>query len=171
MIRSGVLALAPLFWAILAADPQPAKFPTFQEYPAGEAFSGKPAAPILKTANQRMFRTMIRQGAAKGPNFAGRFTVAEWGCGGGCASIAVIDARDGTVYDGPFQSLSWSLFKYEGQYAANANDFAQLEYRKDSRLLIARGCPEDENCASYFYEWAPPKFKLLRKVPATPLEP
>ena len=38
-----------------------------------------------------------------------------------------------------------------------------------SRLLIARGCPEEKNCASYFYEWTGAQFKLLRKIDATPL--
>jgi hypothetical protein len=44
-----------------------------------------------------------------------------------------------------------------------------LEFYTDSRLLIARGCPGGENCASYFYEWVAPKFKLIRKVDAVPI--
>ena len=36
-----------------------------------------------------------------------------------------------------------------------------LAYKLDSRLLIARGCPEEENCGSYFYEWTGTKFKLI----------
>jgi len=164
-----------LFVLILAlltgsrADSQSGKLPSFSDYPATETFSGKPAAPLFQTAGQRKFRTMIREGAAKGPNFAGRYTIADWGCGAGCVSIAVIDAKDGKVYDGPFQVLSWAMFTYEGKYKSNTPEFAPLDFDKGSRLLIARGCPEEETCASYFYEWVAPRFKLIRKVEATPI--
>ena len=161
--------LALLLLRLPATYSQSPKLPTFKDFATAEVFSGKAAAPVLRTANQRMFRTMIRQGAAKGPNFAGHYTIADWGCGAGCVSIAVADAKDGRVYDAPFQALSWSLVKYEDKIASNAPEFAPLEFHSDSRLLIARGCPEDEHCASYFYEWAPPKFKLVRKVDATPM--
>lgn len=146
---------------------QSAKAPNFEQFPSTETFSGKPAAPVFQTAGQRKFRTMIREGAAKGPNFAGRYTIADWGCGAGCVSIAVIDAKDGKVYDGPFSVLSWDMFTYEGKYKSNTPEFAPLEFQKGSRLLIARGCPEEEKCASYFYEWVAPKFKLIRKIEAT----
>ena len=141
-------------------------YPAFDQFRVTEVFSGKPAAPVLKTANQRRFRTMIREGAADGPNFAGHYTIAQWGCGAGCVSIAVVDAKDGAVYDGPFQVLSWDMYKYEGQYASNTPEFEPLVFRKDSRLLIARGCPGEANCASYFYEWTGSKFRMVRKVEA-----
>ncbi len=150
--------------AVLAQAP-----PSFEQFAVTETFSGKPAAPILKTRGQRMFRARIREAAAKGPNFAGHYTIAEWGCGAGCVSIALIDAKDGRVFAGPFESLSWSLVKYEGKYASNADDFVPLSFRRDSHLLVARGCPQDKDCASYFYEWTGSQFKLLRKIPATPL--
>lgn len=160
-----VIPLLLLFSAGYSQSPLPA----FKDYPAAGSFTGKPAAPVLRTANQRMYRTMIRQGAAKGPNFAGHYTIADWGCGAGCVSIAVIDAKDGQVFDGPFQVLSWAMYTYEGKIPANTPDFAPLEFSKDSRLLIARGCPEEDHCASYFYEWNAPRFKLIRKVDATPI--
>ena len=144
--------------------------PAFDQYRVTEpGFSGKPAPPVIKTAEDRRFRTRIREAAAGGPNFAGHFTVAEWGCGAGCVSLAIIDAATGSVYRGPFGILSWEMRKYEGKYAANDDKFQQLEYRIDSRLLVARGCPEEANCASYFWEWTGSMFKLVRKIPSTPL--
>ena len=125
--------------------------PTFDQYRVMEPkFSGKPMLPVIKTAEDRRFQTMIREAAADGPNFAGNFTVAEWGCGAGCVSVAIIDAATGSIYRGPFRVLSWEMRKYEGKYAANDDKFQQLEYRLDSRLLVGRGCPEEANCASYF---------------------
>ena len=145
------------------------KLPSFADYPATEHSPASRPPRCFRRAGQREFRTKIREGAAKGPNFAGRYTIADWGCGAGCVSIAVIDAKDGKVYDGPFQVLSWAMFTYEGKYQSNTPEFAPLDFRKGSRLLIARGCPEEEKCASYFYEWTAPKFKLIRKVEATPI--
>jgi hypothetical protein len=140
----------------------------FEQFPAGEIFKGAPARPVLKTAGQRQFRTVIREAAGKGANFAGHYTIAQWGCGAGCISIALIDAKKGTVYDGPFAVLGWGWpqFKYEGKYSANDEGFEPLSFRIDSRLLIVRGCPEDTDCGSYFYEWTGSSLKLIRKVPA-----
>jgi hypothetical protein len=87
--------LAILLVLVTGIHPQSPKLPSFKEFQAAEGFSGKPAAPVLRTPNQRLFRTMIRQGAATGPNFAGHYTIADWGCGAGCVSIAVADAKDG----------------------------------------------------------------------------
>ncbi len=144
--------------------------PSFADYKiTGAPFKGKPAPPVIKTAEDRMFRTRIREAAAAGPNFAGHYTIAEWGCGAGCVSIAIVDAVNGAVHRGPFRILGWEMQKYEGKYAADDDKFEPLAYRLDSRLLVARGCPEEKNCASYFWEWTGAEFKLLRTIPAVPL--
>jgi hypothetical protein len=39
----------------------------------------------------------------------------------------------------------------------------------NSRLLVVRGCPEDKNCATYFYEWTASAFKLVLKIDASPI--
>jgi hypothetical protein len=162
-------SLALLLFLLPLTYSQSSKLPSFKDFPANDTFSGKPAAPILTTANQRTFRTQIREAAAQGPNFAGHFTIADWGCGAGCVSFVVIDEKDGRVYDAPFKNLAPASVKYEGKISSDIPDFEPLDFHGDSRLLIARGCPEEAHCASYFYEWAAPTFKLLRKVDAVPL--
>lgn len=143
-------------------------FPRFEDYPTSKDFTGKPAAPKLVRPADRQFRTVIRDGAAKGPNFAGHYTIVSWGCGSGCVSMTIVDARDGTVFQAPFRVLEWGmpLMKYEGRYAANEEHFEPLSFGLGSRLLIVRGCPEEKNCASYFYEWQTPHFEMIRKVQA-----
>lgn len=107
---------------------------------------------------------MIREGAAKGPNFAGYFTIATWGCGSSCGSFAVIDAKTGRVFHAPFDILGFPLrMRFPD---TPDEDYEPISYHLDSRLLIVRGCPEDTNCGSYYYEWQPPQFKLFKKVPA-----
>ncbi len=144
--------------------------PKFEDYAVSEIFNGKAAPPILIRPQDKMFRTRIRQGAAKGSNFAGHYSIAEWGCGSECLSLAVINAKTGAVYAAPFPYVGWGYpdLRYEGRFSPFEDEFKPTDYNLNSRLLIIRGCPEDKNCASYFYEWTGQNFKLLRKVPAVP---
>ena len=80
-----------------------------------------PPAPVDLRSHPRAprFRTMLREGARKGPNFAGHFTITYWGCGHtDCATLAIIDARTGRVYFVPF------------------NIESDIHYRRSSRLLL-----------------------------------
>jgi hypothetical protein len=83
------------------------KLPTFEQFAEAETFTAKPAPPLLKTPAQRSFRTAIQEGAAKGPNFAGHYTIVTWGCGYGCVSAVVVDAKTGVVKSVPFRILGW----------------------------------------------------------------
>src|SRR5262245_22010135 len=76
----------------LAAEPAPAELrrPDFARYAVTERFRGTPAVPDLASAKDaRRFRTVLRDGARKGPNFAGSFTIVSWGCGTSCQSHAI----------------------------------------------------------------------------------
>lgn len=150
-------ALLLLALGLAAAD----QIPKFENYPAGEVYKGPAAKPVLATRFQRLYRTRIRQAAEEPANFAGHYKIAEWGCGAGCVQIAVIDVKSGAVSDGPF-----SLLSYDSQFTYEGDD--QLEYRVTSRLLIARGCPQEKNCGTYYYEWNGKAFQRIRYAPAKP---
>jgi hypothetical protein len=140
--------------------------PTFTDFPASEIFHGKPATPLLKTTGTRLFKTMIREAAKRGPDFAGRYSVAKWGCGSDCLSFVVVDTKTGEVYDEPFAFLT-ALPGYKD--FADSLDNA-LSYRLDSNLLILRGCPDDgDTCSTFFYDWTGARFKLIRKIAAVRL--
>jgi hypothetical protein len=83
----------------------------------------------------------------------------------------MVDSKDGEIYPPPFEILGWAIpiLKYEGKYVPTDEGFHPLAYRVESRLLIVRGCPEDKNCASYFYEWTGSRFKLIQKAIAASL--
>jgi len=132
----------------------------FEDYPAVSDFKGKPAAPVLATKTDRMFRTQIREAAKKGPNFAGHYTVAEWGCGSGCVALAVVDAITGRIIAAPSGTLALPL--PEG---ANGREYQGPVYKVNSRLFIADGCPGEVKCGTYYYEWKANRFKLLRYDP------
>ena len=74
-------------------------FYPFARYPAERTYKGKPVTPKLITPIQSRFRTVLRKGEGKGPNFAGHYTVVEWGCGSKYVSFAVVDAVNGKVFD------------------------------------------------------------------------
>ncbi|HEX7287491.1 MAG TPA: hypothetical protein VF532_14990 [Candidatus Angelobacter sp.] len=132
----------------------------FGDYAVKEVFAGKPARPQIVEKNHRTFRTVITEAAAKGPNFAGHYTVAEWGCGSGCMSVAVVDAATGKVFPAPFQILTMPLVTGE-----DAHEFKGAVYRLRSRLFIADGCQEDKSCSTSYYEWKDDKFEVLRVEP------
>ena len=50
--------------------------------------------PLKQAAN---FKTAINDAVAKGPNFAGKFAVAQWGCGSNCQSHAVVNVESGKI--------------------------------------------------------------------------
>ena len=154
----GLLALIPTL-ALQAA-------PDFQDYavPASQIFKGKSAAPRFKTAGQRNFRTMIREGATKGAVFAGHYAVAQWGCGSACVQVALIDVQTGEVFDGPLGALPDARISFELTGDADRDAKQGIEYRIDSRLWIARGCPNEANCGVYYYEWMGAGFKLLSRT-------
>ena len=152
--------LALLLRTTQAAAPP---LPKFEDFGTADVLRGKPVEPKIVRARDRAFRTRIREGAASGPNFAGAFTIAEWGCGSSCVSIAVVNAKTGDVNNGPFHILGYGVVL---DYADGRDE--PLSYQLDSRLLMVRGCPEDRDCGEYFYEWNGATFRLIQKRSAHP---
>ena len=60
------LAMAWLMTGTAWAQTLARRPPRFEEYRATEIFKGQPAAPVLTTSEQRMFRTRIREGVRNG---------------------------------------------------------------------------------------------------------
>jgi hypothetical protein len=163
--RLGVPLICVLATALLAQVGNSSR-PRFEDFPVTEMFDGKPAPPRLVLQGDRLFRTMIRDGALKGPNFAGHYTIAEWGCGSACVSMALVDAKDGRIYRSPFGLLgAGDTLQFEEKDSPKEDEFHFLAFRLNSRLLVVKGCPEDKDCATYYYEWTGSVFKLTLKVP------
>ena len=165
-------------WLSLAVA-QPAPTPKFEDYPVTQTFKGKPAMPrfiqqegTLPDLDDR-YRESVEFAAQRGPNFAGRYTVAGWSCGTGCGSMIVIDAETGRLYrEMPFGTLDVNAGTTRKNHL-----FAGLTFRLASRLLIVEGCfdvdyrrseGKQPRCSRSYYSWDPPRFKLLRSVPLTP---
>lgn len=142
----------------------PADAPRYEDYKVKTHFKGKPAAPDVRShPRSRMFRTMLRWNAKEGPNFAGHYTIASWGCGSGCAEYAIIDAITGRVFHPPqFRSIDVNNI----DNAIFETDNRLVRYSLDSRLLmVIGGINEDSKLRgiSYFV-WDGTQLKRIRFV-------
>lgn len=161
------IIVAPLFITLLLAASILARgqaTPRFQDYQS-PVYKGKRAPVNLKSAEgASTFRTRLREGAAKGINFAGRYTLVVWGCGTGCLSGGIIDAGTGTVY------FPKELGGFGVWYFSDSPNAEALEFKPNSRLLILSGFPATEanvdnpKTGLYYYEWTGNRLRLVKFV-------
>lgn len=151
---------------VTAAD-VPADAPEFAAYPAKPLYKGRVAAPDVKTERRsRLYRTMIRIGTKDGVNFAGHYVMVNWGCGTGCTSHAIVDARTGRVFHP-------APIHYDDQSFTDADMFegdslygegSAFAYRADSRLVVIAGGVSDKRRGIFYYEWRGERLRLIRYV-------
>jgi hypothetical protein len=127
--------------------------PRFEDYPVSQVFHGTPVSPVLSTRHARAFRTELRRQAASGPNFAGHYTLARWGCGAGCVTVAVIDALSGEVWFAPFTFQD--AVKDRQIVCDHASDF-----KITSRLFVAQG-EIDGRVGSHYFTWVDGHLSLV----------
>jgi hypothetical protein len=143
-----------------------AKVPLFTSYKVPQTFKGKPAPVNLRShPKARVFRTALREAARKGPNFAGHYTVVEWGCGTECQAFAIVDANNGRVH---FPEIGLRL---------------SADFRRDSALFVAN--PPKEWWATYgqdmkhalppvestYYRWTGRRLIQIAKVDPSKIKP
>src|ERR1700750_2529708 len=94
-----------------------------------------------------MFSTVIRRGAKSEVQFAGHYTVPQFGCGTECSAFYIADSISGHVYDGfgiADLPLNW-LDKQSG------DQLPRIQFVPTSRLLKINGCPNEHDCGYYDY--------------------
>jgi hypothetical protein len=132
--------------------------PRFAEFKVEKVFNGKPAPPVLLRPEERRFRTVLREGANAGPNFAGHYTIVEWGCGTECWQAAVVDAETGRVYPSP---LKGSIGYFRSSW---------LHFQLRSRLLVAcDNCRKwaSEQCDQRYFVWNGDGFTEIKRAPGS----
>ena len=134
--------------------------PLPQDYPVlkHNMFKGTPARPLLTSKRARLYRTVLRQGARQGPNFAGRYTIVTWGAGLGVFSLAVVDARNGKVFFPPFRTVGGT-----GYGLPFIDEGDNPSWAPDSKLFAFVGCPDvnDSRKGLYVYLFDRGRFQLL----------
>jgi len=129
----------------------------FKDFPVGRVFKGRPASVDLSSDKQaRKYRTILRDGAKSGTNFAGHYTIVIWGCGTSCQQFAIVDAQTGKVhFSTELPYVSW------GGLEENSG----LQFRPDSRLLVVYGHRMGEDPAGvFFYEWDGNRLTLKKSI-------
>ncbi|HWA91825.1 MAG TPA: hypothetical protein VG889_17435 [Rhizomicrobium sp.] len=163
----------------------PRSAPKFEDYAVPREIVRHPAAPRLAgNRDARMFRTNLRNAvkdaAHDGPNFAGHYTIAGWGCGTGCMNWAVIDLKTGTVtFDERMRALQNARVSFARDDAVQAYarrhrataDFGVLTYSATSNLLITTGAPNENESrdGAAFWRWTGKRFARVAFYPAIKL--
>lgn len=149
----------------IRASDLPKNPPRFEQFPAIGRFKGQLAEPDVRShSRSRMFRTMVRDGAKQGRNFAGHYTIVNWGCGTGCVALAIVDANTGKVYHpSNLQTVDNHNIDYN---ELEKPDGRLIKYRLDSRLLIVIGGIHENSALrgiSYFV-WEKETLRRIRFV-------
>jgi hypothetical protein len=129
------------------------------DYPAQPVYRGKAAKPDFSGGNAhfKSFRTRIREGMAQGPDFAGEFSVIQFGCGTGCSSVVVANNRTGQPYDFP--------------RGGEDNMYLTLKYHIDSRLMVAQwGSYDSGKCLMEYFDFSRGIWSEVGKREIGPLE-
>ena len=157
-------AIALIALSICVSAQQP-RTPKFTQYPVAVEEARVKSIDFKRNPDARSFRTRLSEAMKGGVNFAGHYIVAGWGCGTGCTNAAIIEARTGDViWPDQFANI-------DASYGEGYSD-EQLEFKKNSRLLIIHGRPGSRNenakippSGDYYYEWKGNRLHLLRSVP------
>lgn len=173
MMALAIFALAPNQQVGEMSRRCPAPFETllsdkvFRAYPAKLPPSGmKIVPPSVNHGEAHTYRTALRSAAKRGPNFAGRYTIAHIGCGASTVCVAISDAQTGAVYfPTELQSATALMVDPVG------TNFEILNYRPYSRLLIVVGSPNEDSkkAGISYYLWDGRRFRLKRFEPAARL--
>lgn len=118
--------------------------PNFKNYPA-TLFQGVKQPLKLDQKSQR-YRTLFKNLTQQPMNAAGHYVAKTFGCGGGCSSLAIYNAKSGRGFLLP----TYFSDCYSKQHGVVMND---IVFEKDSRLLIATGSRNGkiEQCEKVYY--------------------
>ncbi len=157
IITGGILLfLSSLCWAS-NKQCDAARLPKFADFKVTAQFRGKAKHPILLTPTEQGYRTTIRHAVKAGPNFAGHYVIARWGCGSGCHGFVVVDIATGRIFDTPFRDLNVhyppsGVFEDDAKPGWWSLNDDVLNFRSDSSLLIVEGCLDDHQCGRTYYK-------------------
>jgi hypothetical protein len=125
---------------IIGLVPAPAQRPSFDDFHVTVEQVARPRLDFSSNPIARRYRTVLREAIRAGPNFAGHFALAEWGCGSPCGVFAIVDLKSGAVFHDP------ELINSRG-----------LDFKIDSRLLIVNPLEAGQelwpNVPQQFFIW------------------
>ena len=125
--------------------------PRFEEYPVFRIYEGAPMpVNVFSHPQARRLQDRLVEGAKRGPNFAGHYTVVTWACGAECQQIAVVDARTGIVAFADFMARLGAQFRVDSSlFVANPPDAVEQALRAGGGSGRYR---------TVYCLWQPPRF-------------
>jgi len=131
----------------------------FEDYAVTDIYRGAPKAVDFSSYPEAaQFKTAISTAVARGANFAGRYAMAEWGCGTSCQDHALVDVATGQI-------IIYGLPSFYG-----------VEYRSNSSLLIVNpqdNLPNDSEqvITTDFYVFSDSNLAFACRLPGAPGPP
>ncbi|HSY47860.1 MAG TPA: hypothetical protein VLC46_03535 [Thermoanaerobaculia bacterium] len=150
------MLIATVLFSILGASAPIPSPPAFESFPV-PIHTFRAVKPNVAHGKAHRYRTVLRQSAAEGPDFAGEYKVARWGCGTCCSEFAIINLRTGVVYFPPF----YVACEYSTE---SQSDPIGIDYRADSRLLVVTGARNEVGGGIHYYVWTGRRLRLAFSV-------
>lgn len=121
----------------------------------------------LPTAKK--WSTTISRQYASGINFAGKYSIASWGCGTGCLQSVIIDGQSGRIFRPKEISMVISRptqLTDVGMKKLDLNDDGHIHFQKNSSLLIVVGKLGEfaKKVGIYHFYWNGNNLQLLKKI-------
>jgi len=165
--------------SITAADLSDPKAPSFESFPsAKEGKFSHAKLDLSSNSLAKTYRTVLHQELAKGPNYAGHYRVAIWGCGSSCAMFAVINLKTGQIITAEgLTSVSGNYLVADEFLPNTESESWGFRYGTRSKLLVLVGAlDEDESREGAFYfvlqnEKLLPVHSTIVKKPCENLKP
>lgn len=143
--------------------------PRFAQFPVRTKRNGERNWLSLGRCDQasgKAFDHLVRVKArARGPIFAGHYSIVVCSCGTECGGVSIVDVQTGRIYDFGYMSQECS-----GALASYGNS---LYFRVNSSLLILIGSPpiwkngteHNKGCAVRYYRWTGRRLALIKEIP------
>jgi hypothetical protein len=139
---------------VTASDLSDPKAPTFEAFPAKTPQTiPNTKLDLMSSRIARKYRTVLRLEIAKGPNYAGYYRVALWGCGSSCAMFAVVNLKTGRVITPErFSTVSGVHFAADEFLSNTKSGGWGFRHKTGSKLLVVVGAlDEDDSREGAFY--------------------
>ncbi|MCQ1779126.1 hypothetical protein NOJ05_18130 [Neorhizobium galegae] len=138
-------------------DSNVVEYAPFTDFPVKSPYSGQSKAPDFAGRDKKFYsyRTRIKKGLEAGPNYAGEFSIIQFGCGTSCSVVFIANNRTGQVFDFPFSGEGFGP--------------TELRYRATSSLLMITR-RDGEKCVMESMTFTNDKWKRISTAPLGPAD-
>ncbi len=135
--------------------------PSFEKYPVAKELGNYSAnLDLASHPEAKKFKSVLSSAYSRGPNFAGHYTIATWGCGSPCQLVAVMNHTDGKVFFFPYSTQVGSDFKLDSNLFITNPPEVLDEYRAVAEKHYS-SLTSWEKFPSEYYKWENDRFVLI----------